>query len=181
MADLHESEKLRILELRTSESSKGRHPKPWDEVAADSRHSKATVIQVGRWFQALPWADVGSFPEAVQQLRDDYLAHLKGAITSDRIEVYTTKVGPVPDVPTRYENPLGVKPTWVGVTSTDYGTPAPIHVGTVTDRFVELRAASGHSGAIGFIRLESNPKGSLPWLRVKDSDRTSEQERRPGG
>ncbi len=166
MANLSNDEKLRILSARATPTPDGKH-RSWELVAEETRHSKATVLEVDRWFQGLPWDEVRDFPQAIKRLRKDCIEHLDELyVTSERIDAYTTKVGPVPDVPTRYAHPLGKKPTSVWVTPTTYGTPTPIFVGSVTDRYIQLQAASNHSGAIGIIRLEYDPSpGSVAWLK----------------
>lgn len=83
MSELPDVEKLRILEVRASYTPADKR-KPWELVAEETHHAKGTVIAVNKWFQALPWNVVGSFPEATQRLHDDYFKHLKWVATKKR-------------------------------------------------------------------------------------------------
>lgn len=178
MAKLTDDEKLRVLEARAKRNSRGR-PTSWEEVAERTGHSKATVLEVDRWFQALPWDTVGTFPPEMQRLRNNYVEHLEHTIMSERPEVQVTKVGPVPDQRTWYTHSLGKVPTSVSVTPTDLGTSALIIIGSVTDRRIQLRSQPNYSGVVAQIRLEYDPRiGSLSWLQPAEPSGNSS--RRPG-
>lgn len=161
MTNLSAHEKLRILEVRATRDADGRL-KSWERVAEETYHSKNTVINVNKWFQSLPWADAKSFPELVQRLREDYLDQLlRNAIASEPIQVVVSDCGPVPDIPTWYENPLGRIPSFVGITETNLGTKGKVYLGSVNSSSIQLESQSNCSGVVASIKFEFDPRARL--------------------
>lgn len=76
---------------------------------------------------------------------------LEGETMSEPPEFVYFQVGPVPDVPTKYVNPVGQMPTGVWVTPTTGGTHGPILVTGATPEYFELQSPSDMSGIAGIV------------------------------
>lgn len=162
MGDLTYGEKLEILSLRAG-------GKTWEVIAEETHHRKSKVIEVGGWFQSLPWEHVRALPEAIQRLRTDYLEQKSKEMEqwrSQQLSSVSEGTDVLPAESRKIYHNLGLQPSWVALQLLDGPVMSPVALGTVTEEYFEARGAM--SGPIVKWRAIASGPTSPATTEVRD-------------